>query len=99
MRRDFDSIKVAADCFVTWATEQMEIVDFEDDQKTLLDVQTELPKKRLQPNPLGSYRIDVFDLIMDTCVTSFQKRFDPDAQGMMANLALLEHRGFDTIHQ
>ena len=39
----------------------------------------------------------MFNVIMDTCVSSFQRRFNPETQGMLADLALLEPQGFDEI--
>ena len=97
MRRDFESIKSATDGFVAWARNVIDTTDFGDGQKTLLHVQTEFLKKRLNPNPLGSFKIDVFNVIMDTCITSFQRRFNPEAQGMLADLTLLEPQGFSNL--
>ena len=69
MSRDFNTIKVATDTFVHWAREEIVSEEFETAvQKRLLYVQNEFPEKRLDTNPLGTFRIEVFNVIMDTCV-------------------------------
>ena len=66
-------------------------------QQRLLFVQDELPPKRNYPNPLGNYRTNVFNVIMDTCVTSYDRRFSPEQQDMLQDLALLDPRSFTAL--
>ena len=97
MRRDFDGIKVATDNFVQWAIDNIESTEFDHGQKTMLHVQTELPKKRLEPNPLGTYRVDVFNVITDMCVSSLKQRYTPETLRMLKDLSLVDPHGFSAI--
>ena len=97
IRRDFDAIKGATDKFVQTANEKIEKAEFNHGQKTLLHVQWQLPKRRLDQNPLGTYRVEVFNVITDTCAYSIYRRFNPETNGMLEDLSLLDPRGFETI--
>ena len=94
---DFDAIIGATDKFVQTANEKIEKAEFNHGQKTLLHVQSQLLKRRLDQNPLGTYRVEVFNVITDTCASSFQRRFNPETNGMLEDLSLLDPRGFETI--
>ena len=100
INRDFDAIKIATDRFVEWAKEEIrkENDDFPG-QRRLLFVQDEFPQKRNVANPLGTYRVEVFNVIMDTCMTSFDTRFSPEAQDMLQDLSLLDPRSFPAIEK
>ena len=92
--RDFDAIKVASDRFVRWAKEEIVKENMDSPgQQRLLFVQDELPPpKRNYQN-----RTNVFNVIMDTCVTSYDRRFSPEQQDMFQDLALLDPRSFHDI--
>lgn len=99
--RNFDSVKRAADNFVQWATVKLE----EQDEDTELEVQTELPKKRIRkkktmPGELAqdeverdvemAYKTKVHHVIMDTVTESIHQRFLTHGR-LFADLAYLGH--------
>ena len=98
--RDFESVKGAADRFVTWAKAELEAQDYDSSgQRRMLFVQSQLPQKRNDDNPLGTYRVDVFNRVMDTCVSSFNTRFNPESQDMLQDLALHDPHSFHAIEK
>lgn len=105
--RDFDSVKRAADIFVQWATAKLQ----EQDEDTELEVQTELPKKRIRkrktmPGELAqdeverdvemSYKTKVHHIIMDTVTESIHQYFLTHGT-LFADLAYLDPRRFSEI--
>ena len=48
-----------------------------------------LPEKRNVPNPLGSFKINIFNSIMDTANISFSERFTPATQDLLQDLSCL----------
>ena len=78
LSRSFDDVLVATNGFVSWVKEQVRnpSLDIDEGERNdILGIEEKLPQKRNNPNPLGKFKVDVYNVVMDTVGTSFNNRF------------------------
>ena len=97
MQRNFESVRVSAETFVSFVNDQSESLDTDLEEKSLLKLGNTFEKIWSQTNPVAYYQINVFNAIMDTAVNSFDERFTEDTTALLVDLSFLHPRVFPII--
>ena len=94
IQRDFESVQVSAEKFVSLTNDKISKLDLPIDEKRQLKISTMFEEKRLRPNPIGWYKINVYNNVMDTAVSSFDNRFTEETTALLVDLSFLHPRNF-----
>lgn len=97
IQRDFESVQVSAEKFVSLINDKISKLDLPIDEKKQLKISTIFEEKRLRPNPIGWYKINVYNNVMDTAVSSFDNRFTEETTALLVDLSFLHPRNFPKI--
>ena len=97
MSRDFETVKCAADNFVQWTKQQLQTYD--SDETDSISIEDKLPEKRNQANVLSAFKIEVFNVIMDTTLVLYNHRFNEDTQELIQNLSCLDPPSFSPLSE
>lgn len=106
LRNKFNDMKKTADDFIKWANQQLEKEDLESQIENSLP-QKRLRKKKRMPgenavdevisDPDEAFRINIFNVIIDTAVSTLERRFEEFNNEIYADLAWLDPRSFNEI--
>ena len=111
IKRDFEGVKVAADTFVQWANEKLQLLQDENQLETELEVQSQLPQKRVRKKKImpgevapdetltdadRAYEVEVHNQILDQVSQSLHDRFLSHGT-LYSDLAFLDPKNFDQM--
>lgn len=105
-RKNFNKVIEKADDFISWCNKQF------DENQAEIEVESKLPEKRIRKkkrmpgelasdevinNPVKSFEVKVFNVILDKATTSLKTRFDFTNNTLYADLANLDPKNFSDI--
>ena len=98
IQREFDSVQSSAEKFVTFVNDELRRLDtINEEERSSLKLESKFEKKRSRPNPVGWYKVNVYNAILDTSVNSFGDRFTEETTGLMVDLSFLHPRVFPKL--